>query len=222
MVKVDLQQGGQQKWIWLLGLAVMVAFVALGRRASSWLGSPPASASHPARSSEQERGAVAGGGPRSRTGAVPGRAAPSGEAAAPTPRASSVGPEVTGGTEERESDGPPDDGPEQAGQERTGVDLFPAPGTKLIKRGIIVPDDFPLPPGYVRHFQATDKGRMLQAILMFHPDYKPLDAAGNAVTVPADRVVPPEMAPAGLPVELLDVPEDAYADSEDGGADTAP
>jgi hypothetical protein len=222
VVKVDLQQGGRQKIIWLLGLAAIVAVVALGRRTSHWLGTPPASGSHPTQSGEQAREAAAGGGPRSRASAGSGRAAPPGEAAAPTPRTSFVDPEATGGPDERESDGQPEDGQEQAGQERTGVELFPAPGTKLIKRGIIVPDDFALPPGYVRHYQATDKGRMLQAILMFHPDHKPLDAAGNPVPVPPDRVVPPEMAPAGLPVELLEVPEDAYADTEDGGADPAP
>jgi hypothetical protein len=120
--------------------------------------------------------------------------------------------------------------------------VFPAPGTKKIKPGIVVPDDFELPPGYVRHFQATDKGEMLQAILVFHPDYELVDENGNPIPVPADRVVPPEMAPPGLAVEMLEVPEDAYAnpaeeraralraldagevapDTEDDSADDAP
>ncbi|MCK6589133.1 MAG: hypothetical protein L6Q76_16295 [Polyangiaceae bacterium] len=104
--------------------------------------------------------------------------------------------------------------------ERTGIGAFPAPGTKRIKSGIVVPDDFQLPPGYVRHFQATDKGQMLQPILMFHPDYQPLDEAGKPIPIPPDRVVPEELAPPGLAVEYLAVPADAYADSdapEEGG-----
>jgi hypothetical protein len=80
--------------------------------------------------------------------------------------------------------------------EHAGLDVFPPPGTKPVKRGIIVPDDFELPPGYVRHYQTTDDGRRLPPILMFHPDY--------AGAVPEDRIVPADMAPPGLPVEMLD------------------
>ena len=80
--------------------------------------------------------------------------------------------------------------------EHAGLDVFPPPGTKPIKRGIVVPDDFELPPGYVRHYQTTDDGRRLPPILMFHPDY--------AGPVPEDRIVPPDMAPPGLPLEMLD------------------
>jgi hypothetical protein len=90
--------------------------------------------------------------------------------------------------------------------DHTGMRVFPPMGTKPIKRGIVVPDDFDLPPGYVRHFQATDDGERLPAILMFSPDYDWVDAQGNPVSIPADRVVPPEMAPAGLPIHMLDVP----------------
>lgn len=97
--------------------------------------------------------------------------------------------------------------------------MFPAPGTKRIKTGIVVPDDFPLPPGYVRHYQATDKGQMLPAILMFHPDHPPTGPDGNPITVPEDRIVPPDMVPAGLPVQMLEVPKDAYADREGEGAE---
>ena len=113
--------------------------------------------------------------------------------------------------------------------ERAGISAFPAPGTKRIKSGIVVPEDFPLPHGYMRHFQATDKGQLLQPILMFQPDYQPLDEAGKPIAIPADRVVPEELAPPGLAVEYLDVPDDAYADSEgpeesgeEGGGDGAP
>jgi hypothetical protein len=80
--------------------------------------------------------------------------------------------------------------------EHAGLDVFPPPGTKQVKRGIVVPDDFELPPGYVRHYQTTDDGRRLPPILMFHPDYPG--------AVPEDRIVPPDMAPPGLRVEMLD------------------
>jgi len=98
-----------------------------------------------------------------------------------------------------------------------GIGAFPAPGTKKIKEGIVVPDDFPLPPGYVRHYQTTDRGEMLQAVLMFHPDFKPVDAHGEPIPIPADRVVPPEMAPPGLAIERLAVPKDAYITPEEQG-----
>jgi len=141
------------------------------------------------------------------------------------------------------NDEAPDDSPEGADPARgefglsgraeaakgAGIGAFPAPGTKRIKSGIVVPEDFPLPPGYVRHFQATDKGQMLKPILMFHPDHQPLDKDGKPIPVPADRVVPEELAPPGLAVEHLDIPDDAYADSdgperggEEGGGDGAP
>jgi hypothetical protein len=92
--------------------------------------------------------------------------------------------------------------------ERSGIALFPPPGTKPIKRGLLVPDDFELPPGYVRHYQATDDGERVPAILMFHPDYHPVDAHGEPIALPADRVVPPDMAPPGMPIQMLELPED--------------
>jgi hypothetical protein len=92
-------------------------------------------------------------------------------------------------------------------EENTGLALFPAPGTKPVRRGIVVPEDFPLPDGYVRHYQTTDDGEMLPPILMFAPDYVPRDANGNPLPMPPDRVVPPELAPPGLPTKQLDVPE---------------
>ena len=91
----------------------------------------------------------------------------------------------------------------------TGMALFPPPGTMPTLRGIVVPDDFPLPPGYVRHYQTTDDGRRLPAILMFHPDHPPKDAQGNELPVTPDRIVPPELAPPGLPIEMLEPPADA-------------
>ena len=93
------------------------------------------------------------------------------------------------------------------GQPGEGIAVFPPPGTKPIKRGILVPEDFDLPPGYVRHYQATDDGQRVPAILMFHPDYHPVDEHGAPIALPEDRVVPPDMAPPGMPVEMLQVPE---------------
>lgn len=90
--------------------------------------------------------------------------------------------------------------------EKTGLALF-VPGTKPIKKGIVVPEGFELPPGYMRHYQTTDDGQMLEPILMFHPDYQPADANGQPQVLPENRVVPAEMAPSGMPIKLLDVPE---------------
>ncbi len=98
--------------------------------------------------------------------------------------------------------------------ETGGIAAFPPPGTKPVKSGIIVPEEFELPEGYVRHYQTTDDGRQLPAILMFHPDYQFVNERGEPVAVPADRIVPPEMAPPGMRIELLDVPApDGTADS---------
>ena len=69
-----------------------------------------------------------------------------------------------------------------------------------MKRGIVVPDDFVLPEGYVRHYQTTDDGQQLPPILMFHPDYEFVDEQRRRRSrCPSDRVVPPELAPPGLP-----------------------
>jgi len=101
--------------------------------------------------------------------------------------------------------------------EPSGIALFPPMGTDPIKRGIVVPDDFELPPGYVRHHQVTDDGVPLPPILMFHPDYQPVDEHGDPIAIPADRVVPPEMAPPGLAIKMLEVP-----DSGDPAAEPEP
>jgi hypothetical protein len=91
--------------------------------------------------------------------------------------------------------------------EKTGMALFPPPGTKPIKAGIVVPEGFELPEGYVRHFQTTDDGEMLEPVLLFHPDYEWLDEAGAPIALPADRVVPVELAPEGMPIRMLEPPE---------------
>lgn len=95
---------------------------------------------------------------------------------------------------------------EEPMEEKTGLALF-VPGTKPIKKGIVVPEGFELPPGYMRHYQTTDDGQMLEPILMFHPDYQPVGEDGQPVTLPENRMVPPEMVPPGMPIRVLEVPE---------------
>jgi hypothetical protein len=88
----------------------------------------------------------------------------------------------------------------------SGIEVFPKPGTDPLRLGLVVPDDFELPEGYVRHFQVTDDGRTLEPILMFHPDYEFFDEDGRPIELPADLVVPPELAPPGLPLRALEPP----------------
>ena len=88
----------------------------------------------------------------------------------------------------------------------TGLGAFNPPGTKPPLVGLAVPEDFPLPPGYVRHYQATDDGQRIEPILMFAPDYQATTPDGRPVAMPADRVVPPELAPPGLPIRRIVVP----------------
>jgi len=132
-------------------------------------------------------------------------APPPAEAAPPTP---AVTPDAAAATAAA------DDG----GEERTGIALFPPPGTDPLKPGILVPEDYPLPEGYVRHYQATDTGQRVPAILMFHPDYEFFDAQGHRIEVPEDRIVPRELAPPGMPVDMLTPPDDSVPmfESEDG------
>jgi hypothetical protein len=88
----------------------------------------------------------------------------------------------------------------------TGIALFPPPGTKPILRGFVVPDDFEVPEGYVKHYQATDHGQQLAPILMFHPDYQLVDENGQPIPMPKDRVVPRELLPSGMSDQILEVP----------------
>ncbi len=99
-----------------------------------------------------------------------------------------------------------------AAGETGGITVFPLPATKPIKRGVVVPDDFQLPEGYVRHYQTTDDGQQLPPILMFHPDYEFVDAHGNPIAVPPDRIVPPQLAPPGLDsTRILEPPDERRA-----------
>lgn len=97
------------------------------------------------------------------------------------------------------------DGLHEAGI-HSGLGAFPKPGTSPPLVGMAVPEDYPLPPGYVRHYQATDDGQRIEPILMFAPDAGFVDAGGRAVPLPPDRVVPPAMAPPGMPVRLIRIP----------------
>ena len=88
----------------------------------------------------------------------------------------------------------------------TGLGAFSPPGTRPALVGIAVPEDFVLPEGYVRHYQATDDGQRIEAILMFAPDHQFVDASGQPIVVPKDRVVPPELALPGMPVRRIVIP----------------
>lgn len=88
----------------------------------------------------------------------------------------------------------------------TGLGAFQPPGTRPPLVGLAVPEDFPLPDGYVRHYQATDDGQRIEPILMFAPDRQFYDAAGHPIAIPKDRVVPPELAPPGMPIRRITVP----------------
>ena len=88
----------------------------------------------------------------------------------------------------------------------SGLGAFPPPGTSPPMRGLAVPEDFVLPRGYVRHYQATDDGQRIAPILMFSPDFSFYDAAGHRIDIPRNRVVPPELAPPGLPIRMIDLP----------------
>ena len=91
-----------------------------------------------------------------------------------------------------------------------GLAAFSPPGTRPPLIGLAVPENYPLPPGYVRHYQATDDGQRIEPILMYSPHVAVVaDAAGRPVIVPEDRVVPPEAAPAGLPIRRIVVPPPA-------------
>jgi hypothetical protein len=88
----------------------------------------------------------------------------------------------------------------------SGLGAFSPPGTSPPLVGLAVPEDFPLPKGYVRHHQATDDGQRIEAILMFAPDFQLLDANSKPLPLPDNRVVPPELAPPGLPVRRIVIP----------------
>lgn len=89
---------------------------------------------------------------------------------------------------------------------RTGLGAFNPPGTSPPLEGLAVPEDYPLPEGYVRHHQYTDEGVAIEPILMFAPDFMLHDAEGRPIPLPENRVVPPELAPPDLPVRRVRIP----------------
>lgn len=88
----------------------------------------------------------------------------------------------------------------------TGLGAFNPPGTRPPLVGLAVPEDFVLPEGYVRHYQATDDGQRIEPILMFAPDCQIFDAANRPIEIPKDGVVPPELAPPGFPIRRIVIP----------------
>lgn len=89
---------------------------------------------------------------------------------------------------------------------RTGLGAFNPPGTSPPLLGLAVPEGYELPQGYVRHHQVTDEGVSIEPILMFSPDFTLHDAQGRPIPMPADRVVPPELAPPGMPRRQIQIP----------------
>jgi len=88
----------------------------------------------------------------------------------------------------------------------SGLGAFNPPGTSPPLPGIAVPDDFALPEGFVRHHQVSDAGEPIEPILMFSPDFDFYDDAGRLIALPENRVVPPELAPPGLPIRQVVIP----------------
>jgi hypothetical protein len=108
--------------------------------------------------------------------------------------------------------------PEADDAEPSGMKLYP-PNVKPLRRGLVVPEDYVLPPGYVRHYQSNEDGTLLPPILTFHPDYQPVDDAGRPIALGPGRVVPPELAPPGFPMKTLEIPPPDFTDrgAPDGG-----
>lgn len=89
----------------------------------------------------------------------------------------------------------------------TGLGAFNPPGTSPPMIGLAVPEDYVLPEGYVRHYQATDDGQRIEPILMYSPDFEFFDSNGVAIVIPENRVVPDNRAPPGLVIRPITIPE---------------
>lgn len=99
--------------------------------------------------------------------------------------------------------------------ETEGLAAFSPPGTRPAQSGIVVPEDYELPEGFARHYQSTDDGRRLEAILTLAPGYDLFDEEGQPLPLGLERIVPPEAAPPDLPIRILDIP--AANNSASGG-----
>jgi len=89
---------------------------------------------------------------------------------------------------------------------RTGLGAFNPPGTSPPLAGLAVPADYELPTGYVRHHQVTDEGVPIEPVLMFAPGFVLRDARGRPIAMPENRIVPPELAPPGMPQRRIEIP----------------
>jgi hypothetical protein len=190
---------GGGRWLWATGAAVIAAALLTGW----WLWPAPV-----------------------RGEAVVAAQAAAGDAGAPQGRAPS--PQVSQAAAQRESSNLPSNDPndlaayfqpgdpeptgkqviealQQAGV-RTGLGAFNPPGTSPPLLGLAVPEGFELPPGYVRHHQVTDEGVPIEPVLMFAPGFTLRDARGRPIAMPDDRIVPPELAPPGMPRRPIRIP----------------
>jgi hypothetical protein len=86
-----------------------------------------------------------------------------------------------------------------------GIGLY-AKMVKPFRIGVVVPDDYVLPEGYVRHYQVNEDGTPLKPILMYHPDFHPKDKDGSPIPIPDDLIVPGDQLPKGLDAVMLEVP----------------
>ena len=193
-----VEVAGVRKGVWLLGLALLLAGGA-GLLALRLALRPDVPEAGLARA---EAPVAAVGAPAAPSAVAAPRARPVRRGAAPPPPP----PPPPAEAEAPTAVPPLPEFPVEPGEGPSGIALYPPPGTDPLKRGIRVPEDFELPEGYVRHHQATDDGEGLPAILMFHPDYEWLDENGDAIALPEDRIVPPELAPPGMPIEMLELP----------------
>jgi len=202
------------------GFLVIALGLVAGAVAGWWpsTGTPPPAPEAAAPAASSASTAIAGAWPAA-PAPVPARARPAHEASAPMP--ASAGPRIPR-VRPPGTDQTPDitdyinDGEKptmndvidrlHAAGVHTGLGAVNPPGTKPPLVGLAVPEDFALPPGYVRHYQATDDGQRIEPILMFAPGFQPTAADGRAVAVPTDRVVPPDLAPPGLPIRRIVVP----------------
>jgi hypothetical protein len=203
----EIRQPRTGKGPWILGLVTVLAFGLL--TLAGWLFLVPSVEDAPPPPAMRELRPSAKSEPPAAVVARPAARSPS-RPAAPPPTAP---PQPPPEPERSESAPPPPSDVPSGG--KSGLALF-RPGIKPIRKGIVVPENFPLPPGYVRHYQTMDDGRELPAILMFHPDYQPRDANGQPVPLPENRIVPPELVPPGLPVQMLEVPQG------EGGSEAPP
>ena len=188
--------GSRKLALWLAAAAAVAAFTLL-----LWAGPPPqreaprASDAPAARDERASATVELASAPRAKAHPVRVRTGPP---ASPPETPPSVPPKP---------ETPEDEGTRLLASTPSGIGLYPPPGTDPPKIGIVVPEGFELPEGYVRHYQVTDDGQPLPPILMFHPDYDWVDETGAHVEVSGNGVVPPELAPEGMPIRMLELPE---------------